>query len=135
VKRTQTYSLLGTNIEIEEKYKGASVVFSGDYRVKSEGPLFMAPGFHDCHVHLLFGGHSLSGSSEFLFSSCVRCFVGVEVNANELLSQLSNYVMHKPKKKWLQELAHSLQSSTPVYGFKKVTGIMKTGEETCQPTN
>lgn len=51
---------VGTNNEIEAKYKGASIVFSGDYRVKSEGPLFMAPGFHDCHVHLLFGGHSLS---------------------------------------------------------------------------
>jgi len=51
---------VGTNDEIENNYKGESVITSSDYRVKSEGPLFMAPGFHDCHVHLLIGGHSLS---------------------------------------------------------------------------
>eukprot|EP01102_Stenamoeba_stenopodia_P021162 TRINITY_DN844_c0_g1_i2.p1 TRINITY_DN844_c0_g1~~TRINITY_DN844_c0_g1_i2.p1 ORF type:complete len:562 (-),score=135.77 TRINITY_DN844_c0_g1_i2:152-1837(-) len=51
---------VGTNEEIESKYKGASTITSSDYRVKSEGPLLMTPGFHDCHVHFLIGGHSLS---------------------------------------------------------------------------
>jgi predicted amidohydrolase YtcJ len=83
---------VGTNEEIESKYHGSKTVTSSDYRIKSDGPLLMTPGFHDCHVHLLMGGHSLSAVQ-----------LRDAQTKEEMVLRISEFASKYPEGSWIQE--------------------------------